>query len=80
MLVHFSTHNGVHITVFYVQRSVKVMPVKYGVGLTSPVILSVLVTWFSVISAFFQTCFSSALSGILQVLKGLKSVESLFLS
>lgn len=58
------------------------MPIKCGDGLTSPLILSLVVTWISVISTFFQTFFYflSALSGILEVLPGRKSVESVYLS
>lgn len=50
MPVHFSVYNGVHITVLYIQRSAKIMPIKYGDGLTSPLILSLVVTWISVFS------------------------------
>lgn len=74
MSVHFCMYNGIHVVMFYVQRN-KIMPIKIRDGLTSSLILFLVVTWISILSAFFQTFFyfSSILSGILQVLKGLKS-------
>lgn len=73
--VDFCMYNGVHVTMFYVQRNKKIMPIKIRDGLASSLIIFLVVTWISILSAFFQTffCFSSTLSGILQVHKGLKS-------
>lgn len=49
MPVHFPVFNGVHVTVFYVQRIVKIISIKYRDGLISPLILLLLdfTEWYS---------------------------------
>lgn len=47
-------YNEAHITMFYVQRSEKTMPIKFRDGLMSSLILSLAVTWISIVSAFLK--------------------------